>query len=336
MANNLVDSLNNISIENEKPTEMDTEIQLLLSDPDDDDIVVSPNNKPQPSNADLMQFLMKMNVNLASNTVFKATATKRLNELESKTDSNAEKITQIEAQLADMKSAASFSLADGWSEQRKLRNNITIIGIHRSQGEILTNIVLDLFIFFGQTITSTDVENVYRVKHAKSNMIIVKLSNFDIKLKLLSAKKNKKITIGDILSVTASADNMGKEIYINTHVTPFVGRLLYRGRTAVKNGKLAACWMSANSILVKTAADADPIAIKSMSDFDKILGTSEMESSLPTSAPAIKRRIEDESPSNKIDRPKTKPRRATGGRNSPGPLSSKNNKKDKTAHKDKK
>lgn len=242
--------------------------------------------------------------------------------------------------MADIKSSSSFSLGDGWTEQRKLSNNINIIGIHPSQGENLTNIVLDVFIFFGLVIAAADVESVYRVKHARSNMIIVKLSNFDVKLKLLLMKKTKKITVGDILSVPRTAENEAKEIFINTHVTPMVGRLLYRGRTAVKNGKLAACWMSANSIMVKIATDARPISVKSMSDFDKLLGPDDGSSILPVAATTAtvssKRRIDDDSPSNIINsQPKNKPRRPMGGRSSPGPLSSKIN-KDKTSQKEKK
>lgn len=289
-----------------------------------------------------MQFLEKMNANLAANNMFKTTATKRLDQLESKTDSNADKISKLEAQMADIKASSTISLADGWTDQRKLRNNINIIGIHPYEGENLTNIVLDLFIFFGLTINTGDIENVYRVKYAKSNMIIVKFSNFDIKLKLLSAKKNKKVTIVDILSVPNTGDNnnSSKEIFINTHVTPFVGRLLYRGRMAVKSGNLAACWMSANSILVKISAEAEPITVKSSADLDKILGPVDKSLRIPAGAASatasVKRRAEDDSPSNKIDsRPKNRQRRATGGRSSPGPLSSKS-KKDKTLQKDKK
>lgn len=329
--NNLISSLVNVSIDDEKTDDMDLELYTLS---DEENLLVSSNGTAQPSNADLMQFLVKMNSNLAANEIFKSTATKSLADLKSKTDTHTNQIAKLEAQMAEFKST-SMPLADGWTEQRKLRNNINIIGIQPSQGENLTNIVLDLFIFFGLTIAAADIESVYRVKYAKSNMMIVKFVKFDTKLKLISAKKSKKVTVGDIPSVAGLPANMTKEIFINTHVTPFVGRLLYRGRMAVKNRKLAACWMSANSLLVKTNADAEPIAVKSMSDFDEILGPAEVENE-PTFTASVKRRINDISPSNKTDvQPRNKPRRSSNGRSSPGPLSSKT-KKDKNAQKEKK
>lgn len=120
---------------------------------------------------------------------------------------------------------------------------------------------------------------------------------------------------------------MSKEIYINinTHVTPFVGRLLYRGRIAVKENKLAACWMSANSILIKANVDGDPIMIKSIADFDKILGTSEQSISEPNALVSGKRRIVDTSPTNTTElQPRSKQRTNLRGKNGTGALSSKN------------
>lgn len=326
----LVVSLQKISIRNEKNMETDVE-SVSLSD--EDALLETSIVKVQPTNSDLMKFLEKMNENLASNNMFKATATKRLDDLDSKTDANAAKILQLESCIAELKSNGPHAQADGWSEQRKLNNNINIIGIHPSNGENLTNIVLDIYIFYGLSIAAADIESVYRVKYSKSNMIIVRFTKFDTKLKLLTAKKNKKLSVGDIPSVACSTGGAAKEIFINTHVTPFVGRLLHRGRIAVKEKALNSCWMSANCVLVKITSDGDPITVKSMSDFDRILGAQVSLLNEPSSMVVGKRRIEEISPTPTTDsQPKSKSRTNLRGRTSTGPLSSKLN-KDRAASK---
>lgn len=191
----LVVSLQKISIQSEKKDAMDSD---MISLSEEDALLENSVVSVQPTNSDLMKFLVQMNDNLAANNVFKATATKRLDDLDTKVDANAEKIVKLESCIAEMKSAASSANIDGWSEQRKLRNNINIIGIQPSAGENLTNIVLDIFIFFGVNISASDIEAAYRVKYSKSNMIIVRFANLEMKLKLLTAKKNRKVTVGDI------------------------------------------------------------------------------------------------------------------------------------------
>lgn len=173
------------------------------------------------------------------------------------------------------------------------------------------------------------MESVYCVKYlkiSKSNMIIVKFINFDTKLKLLTAKKNRKVTVDDIPSVPSLSDQAAREIFINTHVTPFVGRLLHRGRIAVKEKKLAACWMSANSVLIKTSNDGDPMAIKSMVDFDKILGVSTQALKEPNAVVVGKRRMVEISPTfAEESQPKSRARSNVRGRNGTVPLSTENN-----------
>lgn len=170
------------------------------------------------------------------------------------------------------------------------------------------------------SIVAADIESVYR---ARSNMIIVKFVNLEVKLKILTAKKNKKATLGDIPSVSNSSNDAAKEIFINTQVTPFVGRLLHRGRIAVREKKIVACWMSAVSILVKITLDGEPIAIKSMEDFDGILGKSDALEE-PIVTPLGKRRISETSPQHPIDQnPKSKQKINLRGRSSVGPISSK-------------
>lgn len=288
-----------------------------------------------------MCILQKIHSDVAANNLFKKTATKRLdtletktNTLESKTNDNTNKINQLESQIASISSSSLQSLSDGWNEQRKLRTNINIIGIPSATGENLSNGVMDIFIFYGLSITASDIEAVYRVRYAKSNMNIVKFVNFAAKLSLINAKKSKKLSIGDIPSVDSSIASSSKEIFSNTHCTSFVGRLLYRGRTAVMKKQIAACWMPANSLLIKVTNESEPLMVKSMSDFDKILGQSDTPLNEPASFVAGKRRSNEISPNMNDSQARQKQRTTSSRVSSIGPLSSKN--KNKAVQKDKK
>lgn len=177
-------SLKKLSIDSEKIDDIDMELTTLS---EEEALLETTIVSAQPTNSDLMKFLIKMNDNLAANNVFKATATKRLNDLDVKVNGNTEKIVQLETRIAEMNSSTPNEHIDGWCERWKLRNNINIVGIHPSSGENLTNIVLHIYIFYGLSISSSEIEAAYRVKYSKSNMIIVRFINLEIKLKLLSA-----------------------------------------------------------------------------------------------------------------------------------------------------
>lgn len=121
----LVVSLQKFSIGNERRGEMDLDTVSLS---DEDALLETSVEKEQPTNSDLMKFLEQMNANLASNNVFKAAATKRLNELDAKVGGNTDKILKLESHLVELSTSQPHT--EGWSEQRKLRNNINIIGVY--------------------------------------------------------------------------------------------------------------------------------------------------------------------------------------------------------------
>lgn len=146
----------------------------------------------------------------------------------------------------------------------------------------------------------------------------------------MAAKKSKKITLGDIPSIGSSSQNNKRELYINSHVTPFVGRLLHRGRVAVKEKKIGACWVTASSLMVKLSNSSAPIAIKSASDLNEILGTDSIvtsETKLNATGKRTRELNESLSPSTEAQ-PKQKQKQLNGPRvkNSAGPKSSKQQK----------
>lgn len=108
--------------------------------------------------------------------------------------------------------------------------------------------MIEVCSFYGIALASADIEAVYRVSNSKSDMMIAKFTKFEHKMKLMSAKGKKFITIGDIPSVTCNSGGQSKQIFINSHVTPTIGRMLHRGRLAVKDKQIAACWVTGNCL----------------------------------------------------------------------------------------
>lgn len=280
---------------------------------------------PPPTMEDLLLYLKKIDAQTADNNTFKAATSKRLNLIEGKSDQHEGRLLQLEKQIDEIKSnvGASHSLANEWAEQRKLRNNIHVIGVPSLDGENLTKITVDICVFLGVEASTTDILSAYRVRNAKAGMFIVKFVSFDTKANLLAAKKKKTITVGNIKSVSSPTNVTSNEVYINSHVTPFVNRLLHRGRLAVNEKKLAACWVTSNCLMVKKEAGSEPIQIRKYDEFNALLGTAIENLSEPKSTNGKRLRGNNESLSPVQDaQPKQKQRHGSRGP-IPGPKSSK-------------
>lgn len=111
----------------------------------------------QPSNADLMKIMLEINANTAVNNKFKAAATKRLNVLvlEQRAEKSDKRIEILES-FGELNSgnAHAPSSANDWLDKRKLRNNVSIVGIPPSQSEKAANVVVDLCAVFGIVISA--------------------------------------------------------------------------------------------------------------------------------------------------------------------------------------
>lgn len=124
-----------------------------------------------------------------------------------------------------------------------------------------------------------------------------------------------------------STSNQAKnEIYINSHVTPSIGRILHRGRFAVKEKKIAACWVTAKGLMVKTDQSSEPIVVTTMVEWDEILGP-EIKPVVQPKAMITGKRTRNAndsiSPTGNNKQPKSRPRITSSGKCSAGPKSSK-------------
>lgn len=178
----------------------------------------------------------------------------------------------LESQIEELKAgtvlAHTSSTANDWLDQRKLRNNVSlsIVGIPASKNEDRTKIVVDLCSAFGMSISGSDLESVYRVAHAKSNMMIIKFKSFDHKSLLLSAKAKKRLTVRDIPNIHCADSAASNPIFVNSHVTPIIGRMLHCGRTAVKEKKILACWITSKGFMVKVNTDGEPKIVHTLEE----------------------------------------------------------------------
>lgn len=82
----------------------------------------------------------------------------------------------------------------------------------------------------------------------------------------LTAKADKKVKVSDICASNQS-DSL---IYLNNHTTPFFGRLLGAGRSAIKDGIIHSCWIGSSGCLVKVTEQGKPTTVRSLNDFDAL------------------------------------------------------------------
>lgn len=182
--------------------------------------------------------------------LFTESINSKLVEIESKVSSHDTKIDSMNKRL-DLceKQAASAEYQIQLDKQRLLKNNVSIFGIGRTEGENLLQIVVSLLNKIGCAVAEKQIVNCYRIKGNSNNIIVITLADYELKQKILKEKSKKPITVGEIISCTSNAAST--TIYINNHVTPFFGKLLHEGRKAVKNGDIHSCWLNSFGCQVK-------------------------------------------------------------------------------------
>lgn len=222
----------------------------------------------EPSNGDLMNVL----INIQKET---SGTNKKLESYISSTDKKLDDVnktiaknnTEISTLAKKVKSCEDLTVAVNFSyelqKQKNLKNNISISGVPITDEENLTNIIDAIFAFYKVEISKSELQSVYRVKGSR-NLIIVRFASFVSKEKLMLAKMEKVIKLSDILSSVSSSSNidLNQVIYMNNHTTPFFGKLLHQGRLLVRDGKLAASWITSNGFYVKFEENGTPIEIK--------------------------------------------------------------------------
>lgn len=223
----------------------------------------------EPSNGDLMNILINIQKETSGTNKklesYISSTDKRLEDVNktiAKNNSEISSLTRKVKSCEDLTAAVNFS--NELQKQKNLKNNISISGIPYIDDEKLSDIIETIFAFYNIEISKSELQTIYRVKGSR-NLIIVKFVSFASKEKLMTAKMEKVIKLNDIFtsnSATSSSIDLNQIVYINNHSTPFFGKLLHQGRLLVREGKLAASWVTSNGFYVKTDENGSPIEIK--------------------------------------------------------------------------
>lgn len=137
----------------------------------------------------------------------------KLVDIEAKVSSQDGKIDAMNHRLEKCENqAASAHYQLELEKQRSLKNNLSIFGVSRKEGESLQHIVSSIFDKIGCAVTESQIVNC-RLNGNGSNIIVVKLGDYDLKQNVLKVKAKKPVTVGDV--ITDSTDEAGSIIYIN-------------------------------------------------------------------------------------------------------------------------
>lgn len=225
---------------------------------------------------------------------------KKLESVQEKLESQNERMIQLETRLSQMENAGSNGYDNELMKQKILRNNIAIMGIPPTPNEDLTSIVSSVLKLLAAN-AMEKVESVYRTTpNAKRTLIIVKFSDYDTKIEVLNARAKKSIKLDQ--TVFKGASKSSAIVFINNHVTPYFGVLLYHGRQAIKQKKIHSCWIASNGCLLKMVEGGEPMGFKTVDELHGIIGT------ITSHVPNKRNLPDDSSPVDKDQNPK---RRAT-------------------------
>lgn len=225
-----------------------------------------------PSNKDLMSILMSMKNQQCTKTdlsKLEAAVSSKIEEVKTTAETNSTKIQSLTKRLDKFESATKTSSHDSeLQKQRMLKNNICIMGIPPFANEKLIDTAVKLFEVLECAIVSSGIASAYRTK-GSSPIIVVKLANYDDKIRLLNAKAKKMVKVSDVAVCDESIAN--NYVYINNHVTPFFGKLLKEGRTCVKNKQIFACWLTSTGCVVKIEEKGEAIGFSTVQELQKII-----------------------------------------------------------------
>lgn len=242
-----------------------------------------------PSNKDLMTLLKSMkNQQCTKDDLSKleATVTNKIDEVKTTAENNTRKILSLTKRLDKFENSANASSHDSeLQKQRLLKNNICVMGIPPIPNEIPINTAVKTFEVLECTIASSDIASAYRTR-GNSPLLVVKLANYEDKIKLLNAKAKKMVKVSDVAVCDPSVAN--NYVYINNHVTPYFGKLLKEGRAAIKNKQLFACWLSSTGCVVKFEEQGDVIGFNTVKELQKIINDRPSSSQAPPAATAAK------------------------------------------------
>lgn len=240
------------------------------SDDDGNKTVIS-----SPSNSDLHKLLKQIVKDQCTKSDLKKmneALSKNIESVQVKANTNEASISELKKRLTRMEERQASAQYDSelW-KQKQLRNNISIMGVPHVNDEITAEVAIDVFQALNCNIKPVEIESAHRTKqmNGKPGIIIVTFSNFDCKMEVLEAKSKKTVKVKDIVECSGPIAN--QFVYVNNHVTPFFGKLLFDGRQAVKNDKAFSCWYAATGCNIKFEENGKPLVYKNINELNVLI-----------------------------------------------------------------
>lgn len=215
--------------------------------------------------------------------------------------SNTGEIGELRNKIGNMETKSdALTYSHELNKQLNIRFNVTVTGVPYTAGENLTELALAVFDHIGASVTANDIASVYRLKYG--TMFVVKFKSFETKAAVMEAKSNVEILLSDIVGESAQTSNSieKKQIYINTHVIPYFGRILSHGRRAVKEKRLHSCWMTNNGVVAKLTNESKESTIQSIDQLYQFCGKP-LQTAAPSKANTKNKRTAAEQETSPID-----------------------------------
>lgn len=291
-----------------------TDEEDLLKSDDDDATTRAVASTHEERHAQLVSMLLEVKTEQRAFTLFSSQATEHIGKINTKLTENDKRMDAIEFNMKQVDTTVNDRL--DWFEQEKLRNNVSIVGIPPSKNEKLNRIVVDICKLFGMKIEVNAIEDTYRTKLRNSNMVIAKFTSYDTKSQLmdLKLKQKKVVTVGDIASIQSGSAARGNVLYINSQVTPTVGRMQHVARIGVNNRRIAKHWLSSRGLMVKKPDEEIPICVTNIEQLKEMIGYDDEMMSKSGVTVAQKRPNAKDSPSPQADRRVAKIQRGHNGK----------------------
>lgn len=203
----------------------------------------------------------------------------RFEEVEQRVSANHSSITSLESRIKSVEAALASNNHDSeMVKQNALVRNVSILGIPPLENENLPYIAVKIFSLIGCTVARSDIIECYRVgrRNPRSNIFIVKLNDYGLKLQILKAKTSKDIRVCEVMDSSKVAPDIANQfVFINNHVTPHFGKLLAEGRKAVKDKKLQSVWMGRNGCSARLDSGGKEYGYRSTDELYKLISLNE-------------------------------------------------------------
>lgn len=250
--------------------------EIVVHQSDEEDQSPATDEDKSPTNRELLQYLKRMDKRQCTKSDLKVvndTLTKNIEQVETKTNANESAIDELKQRLTHIEAQqASAHYDNELSKQKQLRNNVSIMGLPHIRDEMSADVACDIFTHLKCKIVNKNIEYAYRTKASRDNpgIIIVKLKNYEHKMEILDAKANKTVKVRDVVTCEGPIGN--QYIYVNNHVTPFFGKLLFDGRQAIKNGNAFSCWFTSAGCNIKFSENGKSYIYKSSAEMNILIG----------------------------------------------------------------